>query len=82
MVSVSDATNSATWVTVESGPIAAKGADAPGTTTLPVPWITPSDTNQVVGTVFSATSDGWTPAASSYEFRWFRCGIGGSQAAT
>lgn len=78
-VTVIDATNSASSSIVTSGPITAQGAGAPGTTMLPDPRITPAGPNQTAGTVFSASSDGWAPAAGTYEFRWFRCGPGGTQ---
>lgn len=78
-VTVIDATNSASSLVVVSNPITEQGAGAPGTTTLPDPRITPAGPNQTAGTVFSASSDGWAPAAETYEFRWFRCGPGGTQ---
>ncbi len=78
-VSVADSTNSGTMVNVNSGLIVAQDADAAGTTTLPVPFITPSSTGQTAGTVFTANRGSWSPEASSYEFRWFRCGAAGTQ---
>jgi hypothetical protein len=77
-VTVIDATNAATMVNVNSGSILPQDADASGTTTLPVPLITPAGPNQPAGTVFTANRGSWSPEASSYEFRWFRCGAGGT----
>lgn len=78
-VTVIDATNSSSSINVSSGTIVPQGPDAPGTTTLPDPRITPSGTDQVAGTVFTANRGAWSPEASSYEFRWFRCGAAGTQ---
>jgi hypothetical protein len=74
-VTVIDSTNSGTMVNVNSGLIVPQDADASGTTTLPVPLITPSGTGQTAGTVFTANRGSWSPEASSYEFRWFRCDV-------
>ena len=78
-VTVIDATNSASSVTVSSDTVVPQGPGAPGTTTLSEPLITPMGTNQTAGTVFTANRGAWTPEAASYEFRWFRCGPGGQQ---
>jgi hypothetical protein len=74
-----DAANAGSSINVHSGAILPQDGDASGTTTAPLPLITPTGTNQTVGTVFTANRGGWSPEASSYEFRWFRCGAGGSQ---
>ena len=78
-VTVIDAKNSSSSLLVSSGTIAPQGPDAPGTTTLPDPRITPSGTDQVAGTVFTANRGTWSPEAASYEFRWFRCGPANSR---
>jgi hypothetical protein len=65
-------------VGASSGVIAAQPAGAPGTTTLPQPTISPGTPNQVAGTTFTASRGTWSPDGATFEYRWFRCGPGGT----